>query len=109
MVRGGPDGVNRRFAQHPHQVHSICLQNPLLNGFVLAQFVDDYALLGVLGGVVHVYLGGGGGGGREGVEWREGVREGGREGRRERVEGGREEGGGKGGSGGREGGGTEGG
>lgn len=56
MVGGGSDRVYRELAEHSQEVNPICLQNPLLSGLVLSQLVDADALLGVLSGVVHVYL-----------------------------------------------------
>ena len=59
MVGCGSNGVYGGFTEHPKEINPVCLQNPLLRGFVLSKLVDADTLLGVLGGEMHIHLGDG--------------------------------------------------
>lgn len=57
VVGGGPDGVDVLVAQHAHEGHAVCLQDPLLQGLEFAVLCDDDPLLVVSLRQVHVHLG----------------------------------------------------
>ena len=57
VVRRRSYRVHRRLTENLHQVHAICLEDPLLKCLVLSLLIDDDSLLGVLRWIVHVDLG----------------------------------------------------
>lgn len=56
VVGGGPDGVHVLLAEDPHETHTVCLQDPLLQGLELTVLRDDDLLLVVRLRQVHVHL-----------------------------------------------------
>ena len=56
VVGGGPDRIDVLLAEDPHEAHSVCLEDPLLQGLELTILSDDDLLLIVSLGQVHVHL-----------------------------------------------------
>ena len=56
VVRGGSDRINGGVAEDTKKVDSVCLQDPFLDGLVLALLIDDDPLFRILGWVMHVHL-----------------------------------------------------
>lgn len=56
VIGRGPDGVDVLLAEDPHEAHAIRLKDPLLQSLELTILCDDYLLLIVSLGQVHVHL-----------------------------------------------------